>query len=156
MKSIVRVLAFLTIIPLLGGCFWSAKKESKLVIINVLDPDYYQDCHITGSINIPFEQFEDAIRSMNKQDNYVTYCSNYTCTAAPFAAGMMQDQGFEHVSVLPGGIVDWYQKGLPVQGLAQKEYLKDENEPLDGHADKSIAIITTERLHELMIAAKLI
>ena len=52
----------------LSGCWSSSNNQSKLIIINVLDPDYYQDCHIPGSINIPFEKFEDRMKTLNKKD----------------------------------------------------------------------------------------
>ena len=45
-----------------SGCFDSSQKESKLVVINVLDQKYYDDCHIKGSINIPFDEFENQLQ----------------------------------------------------------------------------------------------
>ncbi|OGB86533.1 hypothetical protein A3J41_01415, partial [candidate division TM6 bacterium RIFCSPHIGHO2_12_FULL_38_8] len=114
----------------LSGCWSSSTSSPKLVVINVLDPDYYHDCHIAGSINIPFEQIDEQIKTLSKKDRYVLYCSNFACTAAPFAAQMMYNSGFEHVSFFPGGIVQWYQKGYPCTGPAQMAYLKEENEPL--------------------------
>lgn len=139
------------------GCWnFSVKDELKLVIINVLDHDDYQDCHIAGSINIPFEQLEERLKSLSKKDKYVFYCSNYACTAAPFAASMFKNAGFYDVALLPGGIVEWYQKGYPYQGVAQKEYLKEENEILGEEEHKGIKILAAEDLKAQMIQAKMI
>lgn len=135
-----------------AGCWNSSIDSSKLVVINVLDPDYYQDCHITGSINIPFEHIEERMKSLSKKDSYVFYCSNYACTAAPFAAEMLKNSGFADVSVFPGGIVQWYQKGYPCTGRAAKDYLKDENEPLSDEDHAGINIISAD---ELKLALKL-
>ena len=153
--KIGRSLIFFAV-AFLAGCSWFAKDEAKLVVINVLDPSYYQDCHISGSVNIPFEQFEDTIKTLRKQDNYVVYCSNHACTAAPFAASMMKDNGFESVALLPGGIVEWYQKKLPYTGPAQLQYLQEENVPLVEDAHGSVQALTSDELYEQLKAAKLV
>jgi len=163
MKNSKIILSSLTILAafLFSGC-WSSKtsdqsvgQEPKLVVINVLDASNFDDCHMTGSINIPFEALEDAMKTLNKKDHYVLYCSNYACTAAPFAAGMMQEAGFEHAAFFPGGIVEWYQKGYPCTGPAQMGYLKEENEPLseDDHAE--VPMLSVDDLKAEMTAAKM-
>jgi rhodanese-related sulfurtransferase len=130
----------------LAGCWSSSTNSSKLVVVNVLDPDYHQDCHIAGSINIPFEQLEDRMKSLDKKDRYVFYCSNHACTAAPFAAEMFSNAGFEDVAFLPGGIVEWYQKGYPCNGAGQKDYLKEENEPLSDEDHLGVKMISVDAL----------
>lgn len=147
-----------------SGCWKSETKdkESKLVVINVLDKDYYEDCHITGSINIPFEELEERVKKMNKKDSYVFYCSNYACTAAPFSAKMFKDAGVEQVSVYHGGMVEWYQNKLPYTGPAQRSYLQESNEkleddePLDEQAHAEIKDITADQLLSMMKSAKLL
>ena len=140
----------------LSGCWSSSNNQSKLIIINVLDPDYYQDCHIPGSINIPFEKFEDRMKTLNKKDSHVLYCSNFACTAAPFAANLLQASGFENVALLPGGIVQWYQKGYSYTGPATMEYLQEENEPFEGEEHPGIQMLTAEALKAKMTEAKLL
>lgn len=138
-----------------SGC-WSSKIESsKLVVINVLDATYYDDCHMTGSINIPFENLENRMKSLNKNNSYVFYCSNYACTAAPYAAGMFKEAGFKNVSVFTGGIVEWFKAGCPVTGPAQKEYLNEENEPLSDEDHKDIMVISLEDLKAQMASANM-
>ena len=134
----------------LAGCWGSSTNSSKLVVINVLDPDYFQDCHMTGSINIPFEQLEERMKTLNKKDQYVFYCSNYACTAAPFAAEMFKSAGFEDIAFFPGGIVQWYQKGYPYTGPAQKDYLKEENESLGDEDHPGVKIISADDLKEAL------
>lgn len=135
----------------LAGCWpFSTVEKSKLVVINVLDASDFQDCHITGSINIPFDQMEERMKTLNKKDSYVLYCSNYSCTAAPFMAQTMKEDGFENVAIFHGGIVEWYQKGYPYQGPATREYLKEENEqhPEELHSD--IKIVSADELKEAL------
>lgn len=140
---------------LFAGCWNSSNNSSKLVVINVLDPDYYQDCHMTGSINIPFEQFEERMKTLHKKDRYVLYCSNFACTAAPYAAELLKNAGFEDVSFFPGGIVQWYQNGYPCTGAAQMPYLQEENEPMDEDNHPGVKILTLNDLKAAMEEAKL-
>ena len=147
-----------------SGCWKSETKDksSNLVVINVLDKDYYDDCHITGSINIPFEDVETHMKNMDKKKHYVFYCSNYACTAAPFSAKMLKDAEFEHVFVYHGGIVEWYQHKYPYTGPAEKSYLQDSNdkldmdEPLNGQDHDAIIDINAEKLLSMMKDAKLL
>jgi rhodanese-related sulfurtransferase len=142
-----------------SGC-WSSKSsnqtsEPKLVVINVLDKANFDDCHMTGSINVPFEMLEDKIKTLDKKDHYVLYCSNYACTAAPFAANLMKEAGFEHATFFPGGIVEWYQKGYPCTGPSTMDYLKEENEPLDEDDHLDALVVSIEDLKSQMVAAKM-
>lgn len=56
-----RILPLLFLMPLLPGCGESQKQEKKsgLVVVNVLDEELYNDCHIQGSVNIPFEKVDE-------------------------------------------------------------------------------------------------
>lgn len=141
-----------------GGCWKSCEKKESLTlkVINVLDKSYFNDCHIKGSINIPFEEFEKNLKNLSPNDHYVLYCSNYACTAAPYAAQLMKDMGFAHVALFPGGVVEWYQKGLPCEGLGQLQYLKEDNPILDADAHGDLECLTPEKLREKLKEAKLI
>ena len=143
----------------LSGCWFFSSTtstiKSKLVVINVLDAAHFKDCHMTGSINIPFDELEDTIKTLDKNNRYVVYCSNYACTAAPFAAKIMKDAGFNQVFFLPGGIAEWYQKELPCIGQAQLDYLKDVNIPFDEDEDQKKLMISLDSLKTAMIEAKM-
>lgn len=160
-KNLKVILFSLTIFAsfFFSGC-WNSKSsnqasEPKLVVINVLDKSNFEDCHIAGSINIPFEALEVAMKTLDKKDRYVLYCSNYACTAAPFAASLMKEAGFEQAAFFPGGIVEWYQKGYPCTGPSKMEYLKEENEPLDEDDHADVAMISVDDLKTEMAAAKM-
>ena len=38
-----------------AGCF-NKSDNPGLMVINVLEKDYFDDCHISGSVHIPFER----------------------------------------------------------------------------------------------------
>jgi len=111
---------------ILPSCFAEkeqTKKEFSLLVINILDENLYQDCHIAGSIHVPFDQLELYMKDKDHGAEIVLYCSNYACGASAYAVKMLQKLGFEHVYAYEGGMAEWYQKGLPVEGPCEQSYL---------------------------------
>ena len=132
----------------LPSCWFSSEeKKLKLIMINVLPLEYYNDCHIKGSIQIPFEEVENKLSSLNKNNHYVIYCADYPCMSSYHIAQVMIQHGFNHVWEYSGGMADWYQKGYPTEGPAKEDYLTQENEPL-GAAEHDVPVITAEQLLE--------
>lgn len=147
---LVAVLAGLSILP---GCGDKVKeqpvKKTGLVVINVLDEDTYSDCHIAGSINVPFESLETCFDAIDKEAEVVVYCSNPMCSSSEYAAIQFQKAGFAHVSVYEGGTAEWYQKGLPVEGPSTSDYLRQQVQSIacDAHA---CMMVTAEQLAQKM------
>ena len=123
-------------------------KEPKLVIINVLDKSDFNDSHIKGSINIPFDDFEGKISSLDKKNHYVLYCADYMCMSSGFCAKLLKDAGFEHVWAYEGGMAEWYQKGYPTQGPSKLDYLKSEAINMSDDEEDEASVITAEQLAE--------
>src|SRR5690348_13144736 len=124
-----RVLVALMVagLSLLPGCGETANvpaKKSGLVVINVLDKETYDDCHIAGSINVHFDSIDAAVDTIEKYAEVVFYCSNPMCSASGYAASQFQKAGFVNVSVYEGGTAEWYQKGLPIEGASCSDYLR--------------------------------
>jgi rhodanese-related sulfurtransferase len=119
--------AFLAVLP---GCWSGSSTQEKtkikgLVVINVLDKAEYDDCHIRGSMNVPFVQIKEyAQDSLEKDADIVLYCSNYMCSSSGFARKQLIELGFQHVTVYEGGTAEWFQKGYPVDGPALQPYLQ--------------------------------
>lgn len=148
----LNFVAFVVVCGLfLPGCwpFGSNQTASKpeLVIINVLDKADYDDCHIAGSINITFDEFESKIPSLNKNNEYVIYCADYMCMSSGFCAKLLKDAKFEHVWAYEGGMAEWFQKGYAYEGPAQAEYLTAESLDMSDDDDaKHVPVITAEEL----------
>jgi rhodanese-related sulfurtransferase len=154
LQKLYAVMCVMICSLILTGCwpFGSVQdtKQPKLVIINVLEKPEFEDCHIAGSINIPFDQFEDAIATLNKQNHYVIYCADFMCMSSEFCAKLLQDAKFDHVWAYEGGMAQWYQKGYPHQGPAQLEYLSSESEDMSDGQEKEVATMTAEQLFAKM------
>lgn len=130
---------------LLPGCF--EKKTNDFVVINILEKDAYNDCHIKGSMHIPFENLEKEIQQFDKKTTIVLYCSNYQCTASRYGAQMLTAMGYEHVYAYEAGMAEWYQQNLPTVGACVMPYLKEENKKVEESED-GVRPITTEQLKE--------
>lgn len=118
----------------------------RLMVVNVLDPEQYQDCHIKGSINVPFDRLESFAQKLDQETELVFYCSNYMCAASGKAAQLLEQKGFKRVWAYEAGMADWYQKQLPVEGGCKSAYLNMKNYPLQAEEQASFVTISTNDL----------
>ncbi len=86
------------------------------MVVNVLSKDHYDECHIEGSINAPFDELEKHAQSWDKQKEIVVYCASYICSASKNAYHKLKKMGFTHVHAYEGGTKEWKEKGFPVNG----------------------------------------
>ncbi|MEM3676445.1 MAG: rhodanese-like domain-containing protein, partial [Thermoplasmataceae archaeon] len=90
--------------------------DPNFVILNVLSVAAYNDLHIRNSISMPFDILEmDAEKRLDKKKKYITYCASSSCGASKRAARLLIDKGFKAFAY-EGGIKEWYESGLPVEG----------------------------------------
>jgi rhodanese-related sulfurtransferase len=148
----MRIPKLFALVILLGfaGCVGQEKKKG-IVVINVLDKEYFDDCHIKGSMHVPYEEVVAYVqRNVDKeQATVVVYCSNYMCTASGAAAEELKALGFD-VFAYEAGIAEWYQMGLPVEGSCKKPYLLKKVMHPELEERKDISIISTEDLARKM------
>ena len=87
------------------------------VIIDSRLPEYYIDGHITGAINIPFEEIDSYVAKLAEipQDTMVViYCDGADCEVAYDLAVYMIGVGYSKVYVFEGGWEEWLAAALPV------------------------------------------
>ncbi len=142
--GIVVLLASLT------GCWPQKEKKEGLVVVNVLDKELYDDCHIAGSINIPFEMIEEQTATIDKNADIIIYCSNYQCSTSEYAARKLREQGFTNVAVYEGGTAEWFQEGLPVEGPHKQSYLVKPCRQLSRDEEGAVPVITAHDLAQKM------
>ena len=88
--------------------------EDAPVILDVRSPEEYDQGHIPGAINIPYDQVEarlDALESFREQE-IVVYCR--TGRRAGIAEQALGEAGFEQVRDLEGHMVAWQAGDFPV------------------------------------------
>ena len=127
-------LIFSSLIFLLSSCWPGKTREpvkmiTGLAVINVLDKELHDDCHIKGSINVPFGEIKDLEKMVDKNATVVTYCTNYMCGASGAARKQLIKMGYKNVYVYEGGTAEWKKKGLPTVGPCKKGYLGNVGTP---------------------------
>lgn len=92
------------------------ESDQAVVVVNVLNPEAYDDCRIMSSINAPLNQLESIAFGWDKNQDIVLYCASYHCLASRSAYKILKDMGFKRVVVYEGGIKEWRELGLPIDG----------------------------------------
>lgn len=88
------------------------EKDKEFVLIGVLGKEYFEEEHIPGAINIPYEDIaSEALERFDKDQRIVVYCKNKACTASPEAAKKLDKIGFEHVYDYDVGLQGWKDSG---------------------------------------------
>lgn len=115
-------------------------------VINVLSPDVYKDCHISGSINVPFDQLAEYSDVLPKDADIIVYCASYMCPMSKRAWQLLKDKGFTNIRAYEGGTAEWHALGYPTEGPATLSYLQESyDKPLE-HGE--VEIISVEELKE--------
>jgi rhodanese-related sulfurtransferase len=70
--------------------------------------------HIPGSIH--FKNVADLFAAVAKDDDIVVYCSNVDCHASVALIQKLRDHGYQKVAHYAGGLIDWEEGGLPIEG----------------------------------------
>lgn len=123
-----------------------AKKN--LILINVLASDIYNDCHIAGSINVPYQKLEEHLKDINKDALIVVYCASYKCPLSKKAWKKLHDLGFNNSYAYEGGMAEWYQRGYPYEGGCRLPYLQESY--LKPEEEKEVRTIAAPELKRLM------
>lgn len=128
-----------------------------LIVVNVLDKEHYDDCHIKGSINIPFEEADKFVDGLDAKYGaqkggveIVVYCSNYMCSASSEVVKKLLSKGFTNAKAYEAGTAEWFNTGLPVEGVCQKVYLKRKMSAPSHNDNQGFVVITTQELAQKM------
>ncbi len=94
------------------------------LVVNVLDSEHFNDCHIAGTTSVPLEGLKQACADWDKDKKIVVYCASYMCSASKDAAKLLTSEGFTKVCAYEGGTKEWKEKGFPCEGACEMDYLK--------------------------------
>jgi sulfur-carrier protein adenylyltransferase/sulfurtransferase len=101
--------------------------EAGAKLIDVREPHEWAEAHLEGAVHVPHGELLDRISEVapDHTERVVLYCR--TDNRSSRAADALRDVGYENVSVMRGGIVDWQEAGLPVvaaQGLTPEQRMR--------------------------------
>ena len=88
-----------------------------LVLVEALGPQYYEQAHLPGAINIPHTQVDELAASLlpDKEAEIVVYCSNGPCTNSGIASRRLTALGYSNVRDYHEGKAEWVSAGLPTE-----------------------------------------
>ena len=84
-------------------------------LVMVLGDWHFRAKHIPGSVNIVSPD-DPRVADLKKDDEIVVYCSDPNCAASQYAHQLMEREGYTNVRRYAGGISDWEDAGLPLEG----------------------------------------
>jgi rhodanese-related sulfurtransferase len=93
-------------------------RETGLALVNVLEPEMFDEKHIPNYVNIPGDNVDQFEQRFSKDKNIVVYCASKECDASPRAAQALAERGFRHVFDYEGGVADWEKGSQPLAGRA--------------------------------------
>lgn len=79
--------------------------QGDLNIIDLRDPESYEDSHIENAVFVDQESIEDFIATADKKKPLVCYC--YKGFGSQGASEYFKEQGFESVYSIMGGFEAW-------------------------------------------------
>ncbi len=89
--------------------------EPGLTILDVREHDFFNECRIQGSMNMPMSKLPGMAQSIAKQRDIYVYGNTDEETAE--AVNMLRQAGYERVAHLKGGLQDWVNVDGKVEGV---------------------------------------
>ncbi len=88
--------------------------EPAPVVLDIRTPDEFNQGHLEGAVNIDFYEstFASDLDTLDKDAHYVVYCRSDNRSGQ--AMQTFEELGFTNVTEIDGGIVAWYDSGLPI------------------------------------------
>lgn len=89
------------------------------IFIDAREQIEYDEGHIKGALNLPFEEFDDywpdVEPKLSPNDKLVVYCDGLDCELSLFCARELNTRGYINAYTFFGGWLQWIDAGLPVE-----------------------------------------
>jgi 3-mercaptopyruvate sulfurtransferase SseA len=86
------------------------RKKTNVHFLDARDPKLYDEGHIPGAVNIPWEKIADyraTLDTLPKADLYVVYCDGGDCHLSHDLSGDMLQNGWKRLACYEGGWAEW-------------------------------------------------
>lgn len=94
-------------------------RGEELKLIMALNRWAFDAKHIPGSVH--FDTPNDLYAAVHPDDEVVVYCSNVDCLASVALYRDLVRRGYHNVRRYAGGLLDWEDAGLPLEGASATE-----------------------------------
>lgn len=93
------------------------EKGEDFVLIDILNPDDFEQEHIPGAINMPLPELRQRAKNdLSKNQRIVVYGHDHDDTSSNEAATLLEELGFRKVADFDGGIMAWKKAGFLTDG----------------------------------------
>lgn len=97
--------------------------DRKAVFIDGRPAHEFDEGHIAGAINIPYESMmgktpeekKQLVKDINPNAVIITYCSGEKCDISIDVAYELFDLGYKNLNIYLGGLEEWVEKGYPTE-----------------------------------------
>jgi ArsR family transcriptional regulator len=94
-------------------------KVGLVTVLDVRPRDEFALGHLPGAVNIPLDELERRLASLDPEQEIVAYCRGPYCVLAYEAVAQLRARGFK-VRRLEDGLPEWRAAGLPIEAGAQR------------------------------------
>ena len=97
--------------------------NKNVIFIDARDEADFLVGHITNSINIPFDDFDNhkqKLELLSKEKPMVIYCAGTDCDLSILLGNLLFEQGFKQVYIFFGGWNEWLNAKYPVENLKEQ------------------------------------
>ena len=95
-------------------------EKNQAILVDARDTSAFASLHIRGAVSLPVAETELKLPEFRKRypnsSLLVVYCSGYGCRDSRLLAEKLQQAGYVQVFVYEGGLPEWQDAGLPVEG----------------------------------------
>jgi rhodanese-related sulfurtransferase len=100
---------------------YSLYLRGNVIFIDAREAYEYDEGHIKGAINFPFEQWDsfwETVQPMlNPSQEIVAYCGGLDCELSLYMARELNQRGYAKSYIFFGGWLKWNDAGLPVEAM---------------------------------------
>lgn len=89
-------------------------RDDDFMLIQALNRWAFDAKHIPGSLH--FDTPEELLAAVHPEDEVVVYCSNVDCLSSVAMYRDLLRRGYRNVRRYAGGLMDWEDAGLPLEG----------------------------------------
>jgi LPXTG-site transpeptidase (sortase) family protein len=83
------------------------------ILLDVRTPEEFSEGHLEGAVHIPVNELEGRLAELSKDKPIIVYCKSGGRSST--AANLLVENGFTQIYNMSGGILDWEQKGYPME-----------------------------------------
>ena len=91
-------------------------KGESIKLVMALSRWAFEAKHIPGSLH--FDDPNNLYAALREDDEIIVYCSNVDCLSSVALYRALLARGYRNVRRYAGGLLDWEEAGLPLEGSA--------------------------------------